>query len=854
MMLELGVIQANYTKESDGSGNEYPVIHVFGRDTEDNLEHVRVMGFRPYFYAPTAEVKDARLNPDLITGTEDGYQNIRGGRMTKLYSPIPGDVGNVREDFTHYEADILFPDRLLIDKDIKSGIRIPEKRNDAGVLEIEHDEIEPIEMSANMRVHTADIEVDDRRGFPEDGEEEIICITAHDSYRDEYVVWLYVDEDEASAVTMDSIDYDPMSESMDRDIRVFGSEVAMLDDYLDYLEETNPDILTGWNFITFDSMYLIARLDTLNEETDEYIRSERLSRLGEVWDKTDDYGGPTIKGRINYDLLEAYKNNQRTEKESYGLDYIGEHELGVGKEEHEGKVGELWERSPAELVEYNLRDVEICVELNDEQNIIPFWDEVRQFIGCRLGDTLRMGDMVDIYILQKVHGRFVLPSKKTIEGEDFSGAQVFEPVTGVKRNVAVHDLMSLYPMSMATLNASPETKVDGSYDGPTYRAPNGVEFMKEPDGIIREIINELLEERNRKKELRGQHPTGSEKHALYDMQQAAVKVIMVSLYGVMGWDKFRLYDKDVSAAVTATGRETIKFSEEVVNEMGYEVTYGDTDSVMIELGDNLTMPEAINAGYKIEERINQAYDEFAQREFNADENRLEMEFEKLYRTFFQAGTKKRYAGHVVWKEGEQVDSIGITGFEYKRSDNPRLVREVQEKVIQMILYGEEHKVRDYVTEVVSNIESGEVPLEEIGIPSGLGQELENYSSTGGHILAAKMANLLLDTNLGKGSKPKRVYLKRIDQDWLRQKEEELGISQTTHEDYNQFLRYFGAKNKDPAIAFESPEQIPEAMEIDWEKMVDKTVKGPIERVIAGIGIEWDEIQSGQQQTGLGQFA
>jgi DNA polymerase elongation subunit (family B) len=408
-------------------------------------------------------------------------------------------------------------------------------------------------------------------------------------------------------------------------------------------------------------------------------------------------------------------------------------------------------------------------------------------------------------------------------------------------------------MSMATLNASPETKVDDSYDGPTYVAPNGVQFRKEPDGVIRDIINELLEERNRKKALRAEHPTGSEAHALYDMQQAAVKVIMVSLYGVMGWDKFRLYDSDVSAAVTATGRATIEFSGEIVNELSYEVTYGDTDSVMIELGKDKSLRQAIAEGYRIERVINSSYDDFAREQFNADENRLEMEFEKLYRTFFQAGKKKRYAGHVVWKDGEQADAIDITGFEYKRSDIPRMVRDVQEEVIRMILHGEEEDIRDYITEVVNNVKSGEIPLEEIGIPSGVGKELDAYSSSGGHILAAKMGNLLLDANIGKGSKPKRVYLERIDEDWLTEVEERKGIDRQRHKEYSDFLNRFGSSSKDPAIAFENPEQIPEGIDIDWEKMLEKTIEGPIGRVLEGINIDWDEIESGQEQTGLGQF-
>jgi len=66
--------------------------------------------------------------------------------------------------------------------------------------------------------------------------------------------------------------------------------------------------------------------------------------------------------------------------------------------------------------------------------------------------------------------------------------------------VTVQDLKSLYPMCMVTINAGPETKVDpGKYDGEMYVAPNGTHFQKEPDGIMREMVDELLRARGRRR-------------------------------------------------------------------------------------------------------------------------------------------------------------------------------------------------------------------------------------------------------------------------------------------------------------------------------------------------------------------
>ncbi|WP_049935516.1 DNA polymerase domain-containing protein [Haloplanus natans] len=1300
--VDLAVTQVDYTVEGQGS-DEYPVVHLFGRTPDGDAEHVRVLGFEPYFYAPTASLDDDDLDRDVITRTEDGYESIRGEPLTKICTRTPRDVGQIRDEFDHFEADILFPNRLLIDKDIGSGVRVPVRRLESGSIQVPHDEIRAVEVPTDLRVNTFDIEVDDRSGFPEDGEEPIICLTSHDSRRDEYVVWLF--DPDTGVTPPEALDgYEPFGDELEADVRVFETEEAMIDAYVEYVEsETDPDVITGWNclpgdtpvlltdgterkirdiqigdtvvgnedrrttaaevtdkwksekpvleftlsdgtslrsssehqvmvgdddsvdwkeggdiepgeyvlkprkltvedesvpvlselvpienqrfadadsvkafkealphgavtdladqfdlatgtlyhprtdvwtpkrcsiaaekydiplpdggrtyrrtradldrrltereaylaglvltdgtmsaeggirfyntceelhnqfpgenklqpdgtgcykqnvldyamlhafnglgipfgdkndgpvdlstvyelpeeyiarflagaidgdgnvsnsvtvaaenrsigkwyaklfrrlgvyaqqrenvvrvpdaerdierlkrtvlphmchpeksralsnlsggksgrtedipyalfeaesgsdarriardkhrrgialkrhettveaweeyvfvavenveqvgtettydiettthnFIAddclvhncddFDAPYLIDRMEELQGRHHDYdLNPDRLSRVGEVW--RSDWGGPTIKGRVVFDLLYAYKRTQFTELESYRLDAVGEQELGAGKERYAGDIGDLWEEDPERLLEYNLRDVELCVELDRKRDIISFWDEVRTFVGCKLEDAPTPGDAVDVYVLHKVHGNFALPSKGRADAEDYEGGAVFDPITGVKENVSVLDLKSLYPMCMVTINASPETKVDPEgYDGDTYHAPNGTHFRKEPDGVIREMVDELLEEREEKKAERNANDPGSEAYEQYDREQQAVKVIMNSLYGVLGWDRFRLYDKEMGAAVTATGRDVIEYTERVVNRNDKKVIYGDTDSVMIELGAGVSTEDAIEQSFQIEERINDSYDEFARDELNValdegEEHRFQIEFEKLYRRFFQAGKKKRYAGHIVWKEGKHVDDIDITGFEYKRSDIAPITKEVQRRVIEMIVTGDDvDDIEEYVYDVIEDFEAGNVDLDDVGIPGGIGKRLGAYDTDTAQVRGAKYANLLLGTNFQRGSKPKRLYLKKVHPDFFRQLEEEGRFDPQTDPLYAEFKR-------DPdVICFEYADQVPDAFEIDWDKMLEKTLKGPIERIIEALGLSWNEVKSGQRQTGLGQF-
>jgi len=850
--IELAVTQVDYTVEGSGDA-EYPVVHVFGRTADDRLEHVRVLGVEPYFYVPTQALDgDPTTEYDVIVDARetdadgDPFESIRGQRLTKLVARTPRDVGNVREAFEEtYEADILFPNRFLVDAGIDGGVRVPERRLTADTIQVPLAEVEPAAVDATLRVNTFDIEVDDRRGFPEDGEEPIVCLTSHDSAREEYIAWLYEAPDGDANTPPDLGGYDQLDPDAPLEVRAFTEEAAMLDAFVDYLEDTDPDVLTGWNFDDFDAPYLLDRMEVLDPDTEYDLDPDRLSRVDEVW--RSGWGGPDVKGRVVFDLLYGYQRTQFSELDSYRLDAVGEQELGVGKERYTGDIGDLWEQDPERLLEYNVRDVELCVEIDRQQQVIEFWDEVRSFVGCKLEDAPTPGDAVDMYVLHKAAGRFALPTKGQQDGEDFEGGAVFDPITGVRENVTVLDLASLYPNCMVTINASPETKVEDDYEGDTHRAPNGTRFRAEPDGMMREMVDELLAEREQKKAARDDHDPNSAAYAQYDRQQAAVKTIMNSLYGVSGWERFRLYDKESAAAITATGRSVIEFTEEAANELDKQVIYGDTDSVMLELKQDIGIDAAIETSFEIEDHINSRYDEFAREALDADDHRFEIEFEKLYRRFFQAGKKKRYAGHIVWKEGKEVDDVDITGFEYKRSDIAPITKEVQRRVIEMVVHGEElDDVTEYVHDVIEDFRAGEVEVEDVGIPGGIGKRLNNYDTDTAHVRGAKYANLLLGTTFQRGSKPKRLYLEKVHPEFFREIEAE-------RPELTEDPLYLEFKRDPDVICFEYADQIPEAFAVDWEKMLAKTLKGPIERVLGALDVSWEEVQAGQTQTGLGSF-
>jgi DNA polymerase I len=795
--IRISINQVEYTSSPDG-----PVIHIFGRDEQGMLQHLEVSGFRPYFYVPVEQAEG--MDHPVIVEMEKGvtYRSIKGVPLRRLYTRRPMDVRDIRDRYEHYEADIPFTTRFMIDCHLTGGVLAP-------ALHADYANLTPVEVQVPARVCILDIECDDAHGFPSPDKDPIICITCWDSFTEDYVTFLLkscTPLDVSARQAEGGLQNGCFREGI-HTICSYTEEREMLQGLVTYFRDRDPDIVSGWNFLGFDLPYITGRMNVLG------LAPESLSRLPEKVERS------ALRGRALFDLLDAYKKMLGVQKESYRLDAIAEEELGERKVRYQGTLSQLWKEHPENLVEYNFKDVELCVGIDQKNKIIDFYREIARYVGCPLDRTLNSSSVIDIYILRKAHSVFVLPSKGYAAAEEFEGATVFDPTRGVKEHVVVLDLKSLYPMAMMTINASPETKDPAG----ELRAPNGIRFRARPDGLTRSIISELLRERENKKQIRNRYPFGSPQYILYDIQQNVLKVLMNTYYGVSGYTRFRLYDREIGSAITAVGRAIIEHTRKMIEDLGYHVLYGDTDSCMIQIppSDKETL---IAAARDIEGRVNKSYDEFARTVLGADTHYFSIKFEKIYQRFFQAGRKKRYAGLLVWKEGKDVDEVDVVGFEIRRSDSPQITRMVQKKVIGMILRGEKYAtVRAYLEEVIRNYRAGKYPLDEIGIPGGIGKDLDQYDTDDAQIRGAKYANTHLGATFTRGSKPKRVYIKYV-------------------------------KKKYPqtdVLCFEYGDQVPPEFVVDWETMLDKTVKQPITRIIEAVGWDWHDIDP--SLTTLSQF-
>ncbi len=795
----IAINQVEYSNTPDG-----PLIHIFGRDVDGSTREIMVRGFRPYFYVLQSEAERLPLPEGVSREVDRVYYSIRGEPLNRIYTRRPTDVRDAREHFHHYEADIPFATRFLIDRGLTAGVEAP-----PGVTE--PDALRPVDITAPARVAMIDIECDDSRGFPESSRDPILCISAHDSFSGmtgTFITASGISAREELTSARNGKAAGGCGDPSCHSIQIYDDEPAMIRGFAGWMKETDPDILSGWNFTDFDLPYILGRMNALG------IPPASLSRLPGQVERA------AVRGRAIFDLLAGYRKMQPTQRESYRLDAVAEAEVGQTKVRYQGRIIDLWQKDPVRLVEYNYQDVALCVAINEKNRIIEFYREISRYVGCPLDRTLNSSNVIDIYILRKASGRFVLPSKGFAAADEFAGATVFEPAIGVHENVVVLDLKSLYPMAMMTINASPETKEPSG----SLRAPNGVRFRNKPDGLVRSIISELMKERDEKKAQRNNHPFGSPEYVLLDLQQNVLKVIMNTYYGVSGYTRFRLYDREIGAAVTSVGRAIIEHTRRVIEEKGYSVIYGDTDSCMIQIPPGTDIVGTIRIAKEIEGALNDSYAGFALRELNAPSHYFSIKFEKVYRRFFQAGKKKRYAGHLVWKEGKDVDEVDIVGFETRRSDTPQITREVQKTVIAMILRGENFPtVRSYLGGVIRNYRAGVYPLDAIAIPGGIGKQLDDYENDDAHVRGAKYANEFLGTEFARGSKPKRVYIRAVT----------------------------GKYPKTDVLCFEYSDQVPPEFVVDRELMLQKTIQQPISRILEALGWQWADVDP--SRTTLAQF-
>jgi len=790
-----------------------PIMRMFGVTNEGNSVCCHVHGFHPYIFLPAPEgfdkdklalfrkglnavlIADMKSNPwgidnavlscDLTSkSTIYGFQGNAKIPYIKVTLAVPKLVpaakrllekGEVRVpglgDFAGkaFEANIDFEIRFMADThvvgcnwiELPAGSwtrRSPDSKGDNGPMSrsqlevdvswekfISHAPEGDWSAVAPFRILSFDIECAGRKGiFPEAEKDPVIQIAN-----------MVVRQGEKEPFIRNVFTLDTCAQIVGSKVISCSKESDMLSKWADFIRESDPDIITGYNINNFDFPYLLDRAKHLKVKNFNYLG--RVTNLPSVVKETvlqskqmgrRENKSVNIEGRVTFDLLLILVRDYKLR--SYTLNAVSFHFLGEQKEDvHHSIITDLQNgnsQTRRRLAVYCLKDALLPLRLLDKLMCVINYMEMARVTGVPLSYLQTRGQQIKVIsqLLRKAMEQdLLIPTHQSqASDENYEGATVIEPVRGYYDvPIATLDFASLYPSIMMAhnlcyttlllpgavgrLNLTPEQYI---------KTPSGNMFVKSSSrkGLLPEILEDLLGARKKAKaDLKNE--TDPFKRGVLDGRQLALKISANSVYGFTGAQVGKLPCLEISQSVTAFGRMMIEQTKNEVESTytianGYEhdskVIYGDTDSVMVRFGVS-TVAEAMKLGTEAAVSVSEKF-----------VKPIKLEFEKVYFPYLLIN-KKRYAG-LYFTKPEIHDKMDCKGIETVRRDNCTLVAKMMNTCLQKLLIDRNPEgAIDYAKQTISDLLTNRIDISQLVITKELSKT--EYTAKQAHVeLAAKM--------------------------------------------------------------------------------------------------------------------
>lgn len=662
--------------------------------------------FHSYFFVPTARVAeirscvaDATIEPTDLRGLDDST-------VSRVVLRSPADAPRLRQRIEArgvncYEADLRFAYRYLIDHGIRGGFEVEGAAHCHARLGrvYRNPVLRPCHWVPHLKVLSIDIETDPKA-------EHLYSIAmCTPSFERAIIVHEH---------HFDNADHVP-------------SEKAAIRRFLEYVHEINPDVITGWNVVDFD-LACLARIAHRHGLRFAIGRSDDVLDLRKDASFTRE-SRAVVFGRQVLDGL-AMLRGAFLRLDDYKLETAARTFLGKGKlltgDHRAGQIDDLHRSNPQHLIDYNLQDARLVLEILDKVGLVDLAVERSLLTGMQLDRVGAAIASIDSLYLSSLHHRgFVAPSVQAkAPSVHLGGGYVMDSKPGLYENVLVFDFKSLYPSIIRTFNLDPLTLLPKP-DSSAIQAPNGACFRRDRPGILPQLLTQLADERQQAKYLGNA------------VKANAIKILMNSFYGVLGATASRLFCPDVANAITSFGQYLIQQTADFARQRGFEVLYGDTDSVFL-LSRVRDADAALALGEQLATEIGADVARMIRREFDCD-SVLELEFEKLYQRFFLpevrsgvTGSKKRYAGLLVKAGRETIEFVGL---ESVRRDWSEVSKQFQHGLLHRVFH--DQPVDDFLREFVRELRAGHFDSQLV-YKKAVRKDLRAYTkTTPAHIKAAR---------------------------------------------------------------------------------------------------------------------
>jgi DNA polymerase-2 len=697
-------------------------VHLVGRMESGETFAVVERRTPPFFYVRASDETAARgvceqerPAPGVIASdrrTMDGAPVLRLEVVTTSASQRLRDALH-REGIRTYEADIKLSTQLLMDRRIHGSAAIEgEWRKGRRVGRIyENPTLTPVELDPRLSVLSIDIETDPRAQLV-------------------FAVGLVFLDPRTGTTTGEVLFNGPGPAPS---ASCFPSEEALLAALRSRIVDLDPDIITGWNVVDFDFRVLdrrysargvpfdIGRSDSSasfldREDTDGVTRWRRSKAI--------------VPGRQVLDGMWLVRMAGMG-LEDYRLETVARSVLGRGKriDERPGEsktaaIMRLYREEPENLCAYCLEDTKLALEILLKEGLLDLAVSKSLLIGTSLEQTAVSVAAFEFLYTEHLHERGIVAPTLGIDQDVLDrapGGGIITPRAGLSRNVLTFDFKSLYPSIMRTFNIDPLTRLRGPAPAPDsapapgsasapgsvsapgstrppIAAPNGASFSREP-GILAGILDRFFESREAAR-VRG------DRRAVY-----AYKIVMNSFYGVLGTPGCRYAASALAGAITTLGQHILFWARDQVTASGYEVIYGDTDSLFVLSGTSPDAPASDLAalGAEIARNLNAKLVQYLGSDYGVA-SRMELEFEAIYRRFFlppmrtvvddsdedteTRGRAKGYAGLRVSAGADgtgagaaESEVLDIVGMEAVRHDWTPLAQELQREILGLVFHG-----------------------------------------------------------------------------------------------------------------------------------------------------------------------
>ena len=689
--------------------NGAPVVHLYGVLESGEPCLITDDRVRPCFFVRAADRPAIAVATPSLQLSDSVLRTFAGEPVLRATTGLPGEVPPLRNRLEStgvecFEADVRFAYRYLIDRGIRGAFTVhgPAERH-ARLGRVFHNaELEPCRWVPALKVLSLDIETDPQA-------EHVRSIALHTPAFNRVLIVGHHVLTHAEPVH---------------------SERELLLRFLAYLSELDPDVLTGWNVVDFDLAVLARQARrfgvgfTVGRSDDAFDLRRDASYTRES--RAITYGRLVLDGlslvRGAFIRLPDYK------LETAAQTLLGRGKLIAGDDRHQ-EIDRLYREDPQRLVDYNLEDARLVSEILQRTGLVELAIQRSLLTGMPLDRVSAAIASVDSLYLGALRerGRVAPSVGRRAVAAPLLGGHVMDSLPGLYRNVLVFDFKSLYPSIIRTFNLDPLSLVSAGESGDMLVAPNGARFRRDERGILPVLVEQLASAR------------AAARAAQQSVQANAIKILMNSLYGVLGAEASRLFCPPVANAVTHFGQLLIRAAAEFAAARGHRVIYGDTDSLFV-LAREEDCAAAFGEAEALRAVIGEAVAALVRERFDC-ESFLELEFEKLYVRFFmpevrsgKTGSKKRYAG--LRRDADGGERLEFVGLESVRRDWSEVSKRFQRGLLERVF--RDQPVDGFVREFLTELHAGQFDG-ELAYRKAIRKELDAYTkTTPPHVRAARI--------------------------------------------------------------------------------------------------------------------